>query len=92
MADHASPTVACEQLSVPARLESPRSKLLYLVLAATGGARASELRSTLGMSSLTLYPVVRDLREAGLVERADDGLLRAVAVETTPPASTRGQM
>lgn len=88
MPDHASPTVACEALAVPERLESPRSKLLYLALAATGGARAGELRSTLGMSSLTLYPIVRDLREAGLVERADDGVLRTVAIEPPSPTGT----
>ena len=81
MANPVTPPASCEELTVPSRLESPRSKLLYVVLAVTGGARASELRSALGMSSLTLYPVISDLREAGLVERGDDGLLRLVDVQ-----------
>lgn len=76
MADPPPTTVSCDQLAVPNCLESPRSKLLYMTLAVTGGARASELRSTLGMSSLSIYPIVRDLRAAGLVEQGEDGSLR----------------
>lgn len=82
MADHRATAISCDQLAVPAILESPRSKLLYVVLAATGGARPPELRSTLGMSSLSLYPIIRDLQEAGVVERTDDGAVRLVDAET----------
>lgn len=82
MADPAPPTMSCDQLALPSNLESPRSKLLYLTLAVTGGARAPELRSALGMSPLSPYPIVRDLREAGMIERADDGSFRLADVET----------
>jgi len=88
MADTVPPTLSCEELAVPPQLESPRSKLLYLALAATGGARASELRAALRMSSLSLYPVVSDLRKAGLLERADDGSLRLVDAERPPIGGT----
>lgn len=83
MADPRPSTVSCDELTVPACLESPRSKLLYLTLAVTGSARADELRSVLRMSSLSLFPIIQDLREAGIVERAEDGAFRLVDVEAT---------
>lgn len=78
MADPRTLAISREQVAVPAELQSPRSKLLYVTLAATGGARPPELRSALGLSSLSLYPIIRDLRDAGIVERADDGAVRLV--------------
>ncbi|AGN02196.1 hypothetical protein L593_11255 [Salinarchaeum sp. Harcht-Bsk1] len=88
MANPVPPTVSCDELAVPQQLESPRSKLLYLALAVTDGAKTSELRSALQMSSLSLYPVVADLRDAGLVERADDGSLRLSEIERPPVGGT----
>lgn len=87
MVDPVPSTVSCEQLAVPTRLGSPRSKLLYLALAASDGAQVPELRTVLGVPSLSVYPVVRDLREAGLVERAGDGALRVADAETAPTGS-----
>lgn len=83
MADPRSSAGSCDQPAVPARLKSPRSKLPYVTLAVAGGARVAEIRSALGMSSPSRYPVVRDLREAGLVERGDDGAYRLEDVEAT---------
>lgn len=84
MVDPVPSTVPCEPLAVPTRLESPRSKLLYLALAATDGAQVSELRAALDVPSPSICPVVRDLREASLVECADDGAPRIADVETAP--------
>jgi Mn-dependent DtxR family transcriptional regulator len=78
MVDPRTPAISCDQLAVPPAVESPRSKLLYVTLAVTGGARSPEIQSALGISSLTLYPFIRDLQEAGIVEHADDGAVRLV--------------
>lgn len=79
MADPRTQAISCEQLAVPATIQSPRCRLGSVTLAATGGGRPPELRSALGTSSsLSLHPVVRDLRDARSVERADDGVVRLV--------------
>lgn len=76
MSEPDDPTSRTDVPLVPEDLESPRSKLSFLYLRVTGGARMAELRDALGMSLLSLYPVVARLIDAGHVERTDDGLLR----------------
>ena len=53
--------------SVPADLDAPRTKLVYLSLHAVGEATVDELHGRLGEPRLSLYPVLSDLRERGLV-------------------------
>lgn len=53
-------------------LESPRSKLIYLYLLVGGEATANELRSTLDVTGLSLYPTLDVLCDRGLVERVGE--------------------
>lgn len=76
MPDPDTPQPPLEEPLVPPDLDSSRSKLSYLYLRASGGARMTELRDVLGVPLLGLYPTVSELIEAGHVERTDDGLLR----------------
>lgn len=64
--DHATDT-----LSPLRELESTNRKLVYLYLAVQGGATIDDLRSDLELTSLTLYRVLPDLREQGLIESED---------------------
>ncbi len=52
-----------------ADLESPRAKLVYLYLSATGGATLEELRSQLDLSMGTALVMTRTLRDRGILER-----------------------
>lgn len=58
--------------SLPADLESPRSKLVYLYLTVRGGATADELRDDLAMKKGAVLAIVGTLRDEGYV-RHDDG-------------------
>lgn len=58
--------------SLPKRLQSSRTKLVYLYLHATTGARLDDIEDSLGMGPLTLFPILRVLIDRGLVERIDD--------------------
>ncbi|MFB6082067.1 MAG: helix-turn-helix domain-containing protein [Halanaeroarchaeum sp.] len=58
--------------SLPAEVESPRGKLVYLYLTQVGEATLAELQDGLDLGALTLYSVLKTLRERGLVERRDD--------------------
>ncbi|WP_158056514.1 TrmB family transcriptional regulator [Halorussus halophilus] len=76
------PTTSTEPL--PNELDSPRAKLVYLYLstertAATGttasdagGASIDELQSQLDLQKITLYSILRTLRERNLVEKRGD--------------------
>jgi Mn-dependent DtxR family transcriptional regulator len=57
---------------LPTRLQSSRTKLVYLYLRAVAGARVEDLENSLGMGPLTLFPVLDVLIDYGLVERIDD--------------------
>ncbi|MFB6301489.1 MAG: hypothetical protein ABEH78_01305 [Haloferacaceae archaeon] len=65
---------------LPDTLQSPRTKLVYLYLRTTAGAGMAELKRSLGMQALALYPILDALVEKGLVERDDD----AYVVTGTP--------
>lgn len=58
--------------SVPADLEAPRTKLVYLSLHAAGEATVDELHERLDEPRLSLYPVLSDLRKRGLVVADDE--------------------
>ena len=53
--------------TLPADLDAPRTKLVYLGLHAVGEATVDELHDRLDEPRLSLYPVLSDLRERGLV-------------------------
>ncbi|MFB6124341.1 MAG: helix-turn-helix domain-containing protein [Halanaeroarchaeum sp.] len=55
--------------SLPSDLESPRGKLVYLYLAHAETATLAELQDGLDLGALTLYSVLKTLRDRGLVER-----------------------
>ncbi|MFB6080000.1 MAG: TrmB family transcriptional regulator [Haloferacaceae archaeon] len=50
-------------------LESPDGKLVCLYLALVEEARPSEIKETLGLNLLTIYPLLDGLIERGLVVR-----------------------
>lgn len=56
--------------SLPDELNSPRSKLVYLYLR-SNSASLDDLQADLGIGKLTLYSVLRSLRESGFVEERD---------------------
>ena len=58
-------------VSLPADLESPRAKLVYLYLAAYGTARADRLCGDLEMKKGTVLSIARTLRDRGYLERTD---------------------
>lgn len=55
---------------LPSELESPRAKLVYLYLRSTAGS-IDDLRSDFGLKKITLYSILRTLRERELVEKRD---------------------
>ncbi|UPW00443.1 TrmB family transcriptional regulator [Halorussus gelatinilyticus] len=62
------PTTHTDEL--PTELESPRAKLVYLFLQ-TREASIDELQTGLGVKKITLYSILRTLRERELVEKRD---------------------
>ncbi|WP_433623680.1 TrmB family transcriptional regulator [Halomicrococcus sp. NG-SE-24] len=54
---------------MPDDIGSPRAKLVYLYLATTRGATVDELQSGLDLPKITLFTIVRTLRERELVEK-----------------------
>lgn len=60
-------------LTIPDELESSTAKLVYLALHATGEATVAELQRQLGLSKLTLFPILESLRSRDLIERTEGG-------------------
>ena len=54
---------------MPATLDSSNSKLVYLYLETVEEASITDLRSTLDMKQLALFPVLKTLEGEGLIER-----------------------
>ncbi|ELY55667.1 helix-turn-helix domain-containing protein [Natronococcus jeotgali] len=54
-------------------LDSPRTKLVYLALSMRGTATATDLQRLLGLSKLTLLPILRSLVRRDLVARTEGG-------------------
>ena len=57
---------------VPAELSSPRAKLVYLYLATHGAVAEDDLCAGLAMKRISLYSILKTLRERGLVSRDGD--------------------
>ncbi|SDR26291.1 MarR family transcriptional regulator [Natronobacterium texcoconense] len=54
---------------LPAELESPQAKLVYLYLEATDGATATDLTDGLAMKKIAILSVLNQLSSEGLVEK-----------------------
>lgn len=63
--------------AVPTGIESPRAKLVYLYLTTEPGATIGELSTALSLTKISLYAVLRTLRERELVERHEGGFVPA---------------
>ncbi len=55
--------------SLPIDLDSMGSKLVYMHLHYASEATVQELRNTLNIPTISIYPILNTLREKGLVER-----------------------
>ena len=66
--------------SLPGELQSPRGKLVYLYLVQSGGATLTDLKEALNVGALTLYSVLKTLRERGLVRQKEDEFVTARSV------------
>jgi DNA-binding IclR family transcriptional regulator len=59
-------------VAVPADLNSPRAKLVFLYLSTHEGATIGELQENLAMKKIALYSILKTLRERGLVGQETD--------------------
>jgi predicted transcriptional regulator len=64
-----TPTLGTDGLTVPAELESPRAKLVYLFLSVHGEATVTELQESLEMKKISLYSILGTLCERELVRQ-----------------------
>lgn len=55
--------------NLPAELEAPQSKLVYLALWTCGGSTVDDLKTMLDLSKLTLLGVLTSLIDDGFVDR-----------------------
>ncbi|WP_049970254.1 helix-turn-helix domain-containing protein [Haladaptatus cibarius] len=60
---------ASQTAPIPDELASPRAKLVYLYLTTARSATLDELQNGLGLPKMSLYTIVRTLRERELVEQ-----------------------
>ena len=63
--------------TLPGELQSPRGKLVYLYLHQSDGATVPDLKADLDLDSLTLYSVLKTLRERELVRKESDRFVTA---------------
>jgi transcription initiation factor IIE alpha subunit len=68
-ADDREPNTPMTQL--PNGVSSPRAKLVYLYLATHGAVCEDDLCDGLSMKRISLYSILKTLREAGHVEKTD---------------------
>ena len=61
-----------EALTLPPELQSPRAKLVYLYLTTNEDATVSEMGDSLGMKKMSLYSILKTLREQDMVAREGD--------------------
>ena len=59
-------------LTPPAELETATSKLLYVYLSAKSDATIEEIHTELDLQRLTLFPVLKKLEDANLIDRTGD--------------------
>ncbi|MDS0294772.1 TrmB family transcriptional regulator [Halogeometricum luteum] len=55
--------------TVPAELESPRAKLVYLFLSVRGESSVTDLQNGLEMKKISLYSILGTLSDRGLVHQ-----------------------
>lgn len=63
--------------TLPDELQSARGKLVYLYLVQSEGATLADLKADLDLGALTVYSVLKTLRERGLVRREEDRFVTA---------------
>ncbi|WP_049923498.1 hypothetical protein [Halopiger djelfimassiliensis] len=61
------------RIALPDDLTAPRTKLVYLTLSVVGEATVAELQRLLGLSKLTLLPILTSLRATDHVQRTERG-------------------
>ena len=59
-------------IELPDGLSSSRGKLIYLYLQIHGSATIDELKADLGIQLLTLYGILKRLRQADLVQKVEN--------------------
>ncbi|GGL54607.1 TrmB family transcriptional regulator [Halocalculus aciditolerans] len=57
---------------IPASVDSPNAKLVYLYLATNGGASLTDAKRSLDIPQITLLSVLKTLRKHDLVEHDGD--------------------
>ncbi|MCD2203510.1 helix-turn-helix domain-containing protein [Halobacterium sp. KA-6] len=62
---------------LPTGVESPRGKLVYLYLSTNESATLDELHGELDVPRITLYSVLKTLRNRGIVEQDGDSYVAA---------------
>lgn len=62
-----------QQSALPDDLASPQAKLVYLTLLVTEEATVTELQQLLGLSKLTLLPILRSLTAQEFIQRTERG-------------------
>lgn len=62
-------------VSVPATLCSDGTKLVYMYVHVTGGSTIEELKQSLEMKTISLFPVLKTLERRGFVTREDNHYL-----------------
>lgn len=70
--EHQSPLQE-DSVSLPNTLVSPQGKLVYLALAVVDTATTTDLQQMLGLSKLTLLPILASLSAKDLIQRTEDG-------------------
>lgn len=55
--------------TVPGDIESPRAKLVYLYLDTASAATIDDMQAALDLQKITLYSILRTLREREIVEK-----------------------
>lgn len=58
--------------ALPAELQSAETKLVYLYVRQTGGCTPAELCESLRLRKLSVFPLLRSLRERELIRREAD--------------------
>lgn len=66
---HSAAEADSDSVAVPAELESPRAKLVYLFLAIQGESSVTELQNGLEMKKISLYSILGTLCKRGLVHQ-----------------------
>ncbi|SNZ12241.1 hypothetical protein SAMN06269185_1568 [Natronoarchaeum philippinense] len=58
--------------TLPAELDSPRAKLVYLYIATADSAHLTDLQATLGLKKITLFSILDTLQGRDLIEERGD--------------------